>query len=126
MRVSPKQALTYQGGEGMWSYVLHRVTGVGVFLFLLAHIADTAVIMVGPEAYNHVVSLFRHPVFRLGEVVLFGALVFHSLNGVRVAIVDLTVKGTVWQKQMFWAVMVLFFVIMIPSTYVMVSPIFLK
>ncbi|RAE53574.1 succinate dehydrogenase, cytochrome b556 subunit, partial [Burkholderia multivorans] len=28
----------YRGGEGMWSWVAHRVTGVGIFFFLLAHV----------------------------------------------------------------------------------------
>jgi len=105
---------------------LHRLTGVGVFIFLLAHIVDTAFIMLGPEAYNSMVNLYRHPVFRVSEVVLFGALIYHALNGVRVAIVDLTVRGTLWQRQMFWMVVVLFLAIMIPSAYLMLSPVFLK
>lgn len=32
----------YRGGSGHWSYLLHRVTGVGVLLFLAIHIVDTA------------------------------------------------------------------------------------
>ncbi|HPP75472.1 MAG TPA: succinate dehydrogenase, cytochrome b556 subunit, partial [Armatimonadota bacterium] len=28
----------YRGREGMWSWVLHRVAGVGIFIFLVAHI----------------------------------------------------------------------------------------
>ncbi len=118
--------LTYQGGVGQWSYTLHRLTGIGVFIFLLAHIVDTAFIMIGQEAYNAMVNLYRHPAFRVSEVFLFGALIFHSLNGVRVAIVDLTVKGTLWHKQMFWGVVVLFILIMVPSTYIMLHPIFSK
>ena len=32
----------YRGREGMWSWVAHRVTGVGIFFFLLVHVLDTA------------------------------------------------------------------------------------
>ena len=32
----------YRGGEGMWTWVVHRITGVGVFFFLLVHVLDTA------------------------------------------------------------------------------------
>ena len=115
--------LTYRGGEGQWSYTLHRLTGIGVFVFLLAHIVDTAFIMIGPEAYNGMVNLYRHPFFRTGEVALFGAVLFHSLNGVRVAIVDLTVNGTLWQKKLFWGEVILFVLLMIPSVYIMMKPV---
>ncbi|MCL5005257.1 MAG: hypothetical protein M1404_01880, partial [Acidobacteria bacterium] len=35
---------TYRGHEGQWAWLFHRITGIGVFLFLLAHIVDTAMI----------------------------------------------------------------------------------
>ena len=44
----------YRGGQGMWSWLLHRVTGMGIFLFLLVHILDTAFLILGPEPYNRV------------------------------------------------------------------------
>ena len=65
--------ITYRGGEGQWSWLLHRITGIGVFLFLLTHILDTAMIGWGPRAYNDVMAVFRPPLFRVGEVVLAGA-----------------------------------------------------
>jgi succinate dehydrogenase / fumarate reductase cytochrome b subunit len=36
----------------MWSWVLHRITGVAIFFFLLVHILDTSLLRVSPEAYN--------------------------------------------------------------------------
>ena len=44
----------YRGREGQWAWLLHRVTGVGIILFLFAHVVDTAVIGWGPAAYNRV------------------------------------------------------------------------
>lgn len=49
----------YRGKVGMWSWVLHRVTGVGIFFFLLVHILDTALVRVSPEAYNVVIESYR-------------------------------------------------------------------
>src|SRR3954451_19040921 len=42
----------YRGREGMWSWLLHRITGVAIYFFLLVHILDTALVRVSPEAYN--------------------------------------------------------------------------
>ncbi len=36
----------YRGREGMWSWVLHRITGVSIFFFLLVHVLDTSLIRV--------------------------------------------------------------------------------
>ena len=47
----------YRGGVGQWSWVLHRLTGIGVLLFLFFHILDTALILVGPELYNRIIAI---------------------------------------------------------------------
>ena len=92
----------------MWSWLLHRVTGVGVLIFLLIHILDTAFLMLGPELYNRVMALYRHPLFLVGEVVLVAMVLYHALNGVRIIIVDFWPESTVLQREMFYTVMVLF------------------
>ena len=38
----------YSGGTGMWAWTLHRASGVGIVIFLFAHIIDTALIGWGP------------------------------------------------------------------------------
>ena len=111
----------YRGGLGQWSYILHRVTGVGVLLFLLIHIVDTSLIGWGPEIYNKVIAIYRNPFFKVAEVGLLASVLFHALNGIRVLLVDFWPKGTLYHKQMFYGVVALFFLIMIPATYVMLS-----
>lgn len=78
----------YRGNEGMWSWVLHRITGVAIFFFLLVHVLDTALIRVSPEAYNAVMSAYKTPIMGLGESVLVAAIVFHAFNGLRIILVD--------------------------------------
>jgi succinate dehydrogenase / fumarate reductase cytochrome b subunit len=64
------------------------VTGVGIFLFLLIHVVDTAFIGWGPELHNKAMVLYRMPIFRIGEVFLAGSVLFHALNGVRTLVGD--------------------------------------
>ena len=78
----------YRGGVGQWSWMLHRVTGVGVLIFLCLHILDTSLVILGPEHYNRIIALYRHPLCRLSEVGLFAAVLFHALNGVRRALME--------------------------------------
>jgi len=88
----------------MWSWVLHRISGVGIFFFLLVHVLDTALVRVSPEAYNIVIESYKTPVVGLAELGLVGAILFHGLNGLRVIAIDFWSKGTKYQSSMFWVV----------------------
>jgi succinate dehydrogenase / fumarate reductase cytochrome b subunit len=101
----------------MWSWVAHRVTGVLIFFFLFAHVLDTALVRVSPDSYNRIMDTYKTPLVNLMEVGLFGAVLFHALNGLRVTAIDFWSKGTRYQKQMMWAVLGLFIAIMVPAVY---------
>lgn len=103
----------YRGREGMWSWVLHRITGVAIFFFLLVHILDTALVRVSPEAYNAVIGTYQTPIMGLGEVALVGAIVFHAFNGLRVILVDFWAWATRHQRVLFYIVIGLWVVTML-------------
>lgn len=111
----------YRGKEGQWSWIFHRLTGVGVLLFLFIHIVDTFLVGFGPAVYDKMMELYRNPVFMVSEIFLFAAVLYHSLNGVRIIIVDFWPSGARYHKQLFYAVMTLFVIGMIPVTYLMVG-----
>ncbi|QBR73630.1 succinate dehydrogenase, cytochrome b556 subunit [Microbacterium sediminis] len=102
----------YRGREGMWSWVLHRITGVAIFFFLLVHVLDTALIRVSPEAYNAVMSTYQTPIMGLGELVLVGAIAYHAFNGLRIILVDFWSKGARYQRWLFWGVIGVWVVVM--------------
>ena len=102
----------YRGREGMWSWVLHRITGVAIFFFLLVHVLDTALVRVSPEAYDAVIGTYKTVIMGLGEAGLVAAIVFHAFNGVRIILVDFWAKGPKYQRTMLWVVVGLFAVTM--------------
>ena len=104
----------YRGREGMWTWVLHRITGVMIFFFLFAHVIDTSMVRVSPHAYNTAVQTYKNPVVGLMEVGLVAAVVFHALNGIRVILVDFWEKGPRYQRQMSYGVVGLWVVLMVP------------
>jgi succinate dehydrogenase / fumarate reductase cytochrome b subunit len=94
----------YRGKVGMWSWVLHRITGVAIFFFLLVHVLDTALVRLSPEAYNAVISTYKTPIIGLAELGLVAAILYHALNGVRIILIDFWRKGVKYQNLMFWVV----------------------
>lgn len=118
--------LRYRGGSGQWSFVLHRLTGVAVMLFLLVHIIDTALLGWGPEVYDRVMKVYTHPFFRLNEIVLFGAVLYHALNGMRIILVDFWPGITRHHRKLDAITWAAFVVLMIPVTLIMLNHAFGK
>ena len=114
--------MRYRGGIGQWSWALHRITGVAVLVFLCLHILDTFLIVLGPEHYNAIMAVYRHPVFRLMEVGLFASVLYHALNGVRIILIDFWENLMEFQQQFFLIQITAFVVIMIPVAYLMIRP----
>ncbi|GAA2067030.1 succinate dehydrogenase, cytochrome b556 subunit [Microbacterium hatanonis] len=100
----------------MWSWVLHRITGIAIFFFLLVHILDTALIRVSPEAYDAVIGTYKNPIMGLGEVALVGAIAYHAYNGLRIILVDFWGWATRHQRQLWWGVLGLWVVTMLGFT----------
>ncbi|TXN28285.1 succinate dehydrogenase, cytochrome b556 subunit [Lacisediminihabitans profunda] len=103
----------YRGREGMWSWVLHRITGVSIFFFLLVHILDTSLVRVSPGAYNAVINSYKTPIMGLGETALVVAIGFHALNGLRVILIDFWSLGAKHQRLMFWIVIVVWVLLLV-------------
>ena len=110
----PRRGSVYRGDAGMWSWVAHRITGVLTFFFLFAHVLDTALVRVSPQAYNQVIETYKTPIVNLIEVGLVGAVLYHALNGIRVMLVDFWAKGPRYQRQMLWVVIALWVLLFAP------------
>jgi succinate dehydrogenase / fumarate reductase, cytochrome b subunit len=107
----------YRGREGMWSWVAHRVTGVLIFFFLLVHVLDTALVRVSPETYDETVAIYKTPLVNVMEYGLVAAVLFHALNGLRVAAVDFWSKGVKYHKHMLWTAVGIWCVLMAAAFY---------
>jgi succinate dehydrogenase / fumarate reductase, cytochrome b subunit len=89
LKTTLKGYIGYRGREGQWSFLLHRITGLGVLLFLAIHIVDTSFVYFAPSLYDDVINLYRSTLFGLGEVGLVFCLFFHGVNGLRIAYLDM-------------------------------------
>jgi succinate dehydrogenase / fumarate reductase, cytochrome b subunit len=114
------QGLQYRGREGQWSWILHRLTGLGVFLFLALHIFDIYLIMLGPEPFNTLSTIYHHPIARVGHIFLFFSLLWHAFNGLRITLLDFFPRLWKYQKQAVWIQVVVFLATFVPSTVAIV------
>ena len=109
----------YKGSPGQWSWLLHRITGVAVILFLFAHVVDTAVVGWGPEAYNRVVGVYHNWVVKLLELGLVAAVLYHAINGVKIMVFDFWPLSTRHMRALSLGSTALFMLGMLPITWIM-------
>lgn len=96
----------YRGRSGQWAFVGHRVSGFLVFMFLLLHVVDVSLVR-NARRYNQVHELYGNVLLRLFEVGLLAALLYHSMNGLRIVMVDFFPGAIRNEKAMLTVVMVL-------------------
>ena len=74
-------------GHGGRALALHRVTGLVIVVYLYLHLAVLSMLLIGRSAWGSFISLVTAKGFLALEAVLIGTVLFHALNGIRVALV---------------------------------------
>jgi succinate dehydrogenase / fumarate reductase cytochrome b subunit len=116
-------SLTYRGGAGSWAYVLHRLSGIGVWLFIVLHVLDIWLVGNSPQLYDEVLAFYASPVGRLMETALGAALLYHALNGMRILLIDLWPSFTPHHRKLWIGCWVIFFGVGIPGALIILRPI---
>lgn len=65
-------------------FLLHRITGVALFFYVIAHIWMVSTAMLGgAEMFDAIMKTLAGPEFLAVDILVFGSLVFHAINGLR-------------------------------------------
>ena len=112
----------YRGREAQQRFMLHRLTGLGVLLFLAIHILETATVYFFPSLYEHAIAIYRTTLFGVDEMGLVFAVLDHGAKGIRISFFDWFPQLWTIERQRKIAVLTLVFTIIIwlPLVFVMV------
>lgn len=100
---------------GGLAFMLNRLTGLGVLLYLYLHLFVLSTLIRGPDSWNAFVDFATNPLVLTLDVILLAGLLIHGLNGIRVT---LTGFGLVLssQRALFVALMILAAVVLVIGT----------
>ncbi len=109
-RVTLPQAIGYRGGQPMLAWLLHRITGLGIILFVAMHVFAGFFVYAtteGPTSAiaNALTTLYESKPVQL--IVLF-AVLYHGLNGLRIVILDMWPALHRFHRQAMWLQWALF------------------
>lgn len=89
----------------MVAWLLHRLTGLALVLYLAVHIMGLRSLS-EPAAFEAYITVYRSHLFKVAEVMLLGSVAFHAFNGVRILLQDLFFRSE-RQRVLFYAVLAL-------------------
>ena len=99
-KVSILAGAKYKGGGPMLAWVLHRISGLSIILFVALHvIASFLTQQLGSDLGISVNIIYQSIYFQL--YIVFCAL-YHGVNGLRIIILDTWPKLIRYQKESTW------------------------
>ena len=100
-------------GVGTNLFVLHRLTGLALTVYLYLHLITLGSILQGPDRFNQAMEWMSRPSVRFMELVLVWVVLFHTLNGVRLIVLAIAPK--IDQKWLAYTVVAASFLITLAS-----------
>lgn len=82
-----------------WAFLVHRVSGVLLALFLPLHFLTLATALRGESALDSVLRWTDQPLVKLGEIVLVLLLAAHMAGGLRLLVLEF-LPWRDWQKSL--------------------------
>jgi succinate dehydrogenase / fumarate reductase cytochrome b subunit len=108
---------------GTFSWLLHRLTGAILTLYLFMHILAVSSGLWGSETFNMWLKNLQTPLTHFLEIFLLAAVAIHMLNGLRVTIADFFF-ATKQHKLMFWLATIIFALFMVATLMVLLPLVF--
>jgi succinate dehydrogenase / fumarate reductase cytochrome b subunit len=102
-------------GLGMAAFILNRITGIGLVVYLFLHLVVLSLLIAGEEYYNAFIRTAHSPIILTLDIILIAGMVIHGLNGVRVTLVGMGI-GVRTQKTAFIALMALAAIVLIAAS----------
>ncbi len=97
---------------GFVSFMFRRISGMALVLYLALHIIAIGTVNAGAASFDQAMNFLQQPVFKLAEIALLAAVVYHAFDGIRLLIVHYF-DVTSYRQSMFYAVMVVSVILVI-------------
>jgi succinate dehydrogenase / fumarate reductase cytochrome b subunit len=70
-------------GPGAYVWAAHRLSGLILTIYLFVHLYVLSSVLDGADPFDRLMETMENPVIRLLELALVAAVLFHTLNGIR-------------------------------------------
>ena len=113
--VSLATGLKYKGQGPMLTFVLHRIGGLGMAVFLTVH---TLASFLGGDIGKFLNLVYENWAF---QIVVFFCVLFHAINGLRITILDLWPKLLDHSREAIWVEWAVFIPVYVFAVFVITT-----
>ena len=86
--VNFQRSFLSQVSVGNISWLLHRLTGVALAIYLFPHFISINSSQLGQQMFDQEMNLYTSPFFKFAEFMLVLTVAFHMFNGLRIIAID--------------------------------------
>jgi succinate dehydrogenase / fumarate reductase cytochrome b subunit len=112
------QGLKYKGGGPMISWLLHRIGGLGIVIFVSLHVLATFLDYELGSGLGRTINIIYESIYFQVFAVFF--VLFHVLNGLRIIILDTWPAALEYQREATWLQMLVFIPLYGMSVFLMI------
>ena len=113
------EGLRYQGKGPMLTYILHRISGLAMVIFVALHILAS---FISNQAWGSSTGIFINTIYEhwIFQIFIFFCALFHVINGLRIVILDLWPKLIEYQREAIWLEWLVFLPIYTLAVYIII------
>ena len=108
----------YRGGGPMISWILHRISGSGMIIFVSLHVAASFFQHQLGQEWGTVINIVYESIYF--QIFIYFVVIFHTLNGARIVILDTWPGLLRFQREAIWMQWLIFIPIYGLTIFVMI------
>ena len=113
------KGLKYRGGSPMLVWILHRIGGLCIVIFVSMHVISSFFMQqVGSDVATFINTLYESVYF---QVFIYFFVLFHAINGLRIILMDFWPKLQRFQREMIWIEWIIFIPVYGLTIFIMIQ-----
>lgn len=113
------KGIRYRGGGPMLAWVLHRIGGLAIIIFVGIHVISSFFMQqTGSDVATAINIVYESVYF---QVFIYFFVIFHAINGLRIILMDLWPKLLQYQHEVIWLEWFIFIPIYGLAVFIMIQ-----
>lgn len=89
--------MRYRWNTGSLAWLVHRITGILLTLYLIAHIYVLSHLN-DQDSYERIMEIMKNPFIKIGELILFAIVLKHAFAGLRITLLEIGISTKIQKK----------------------------
>lgn len=113
------KGLRYRGGGPMLVWILHRIGGLAIIIFVSMHVIASFFMQQTGSDFATTINIIYESIYF--QVFIYFFVIFHAINGFRIILSDLWPKLLEYQREMIWLEWLVFIPVYSLALFIMIQ-----